>query len=154
MRGAPRLGSRPPCERSGGAPFWLTALRTARRGARERRAQYHRKPLRCQRTTVLGVTTTKGFRPPDHSRRSVTQNGRSREPSRGHGRWACKASNCRRDARFSRMRSAQDRNTPVSQPNKCRKRTNIAAILSVRRKTTKRVSHSRCGRSQFWRMTP
>src|SRR5215467_116654 len=28
-----------------------------------------------------GVTTTKGFRQPDHNRRSVTQNSRSREPS-------------------------------------------------------------------------
>ena len=30
-----------------------------------------------------------------------------------------------------------DRNTPVSQPNRCQKRTSMAAILSIRRKTTK-----------------
>ena len=94
-----------------------------------------------------------GFRQPDHSRRSVSQNSRSRKPSRGRGRWACKASNCCRNARFSRMRSAWDRNTPVSQPNRCRKSASMAAILSVWRKTTKRASLSNCGRSQFWRMT-
>ena len=99
------------------------------------------------RTTVSGVITTKGFRQPDHSRRSVTQN--RREPCRGRGRWACKASNCCHNARFSRMRSAGDRNTPVSQPNRCRKRASMAAILSVRWKTTKRAHRSNCGGYNF-----
>ena len=36
-----------------------------------------------------------------------------------------------------RMRSARDRNTPVSQRNRFRKRTSMAAIPSVRRKTMK-----------------
>jgi len=41
---------------------------------RESQAQYNRKPVRCQRTTVSGVTSRSGFFQPDHSFRSETQN--------------------------------------------------------------------------------
>src|SRR5215472_3040017 len=52
MRGAPQVGFSATIRKSKSRTSWLTALRPARRRARERQAQYHRKPVRCQRTTA------------------------------------------------------------------------------------------------------
>ena len=61
------------------------------------------KPVRCQRTTVSGVTTTKRFPPagPQSSRRS-------RESSEGSGFRACKASNCYRNVNSRAGSDTQD----------------------------------------------
>ena len=66
--------------------FLPTAFR-----AREIRLQYSRKPARCQRTTVSGVTRINDFFQPEQTCRKTTQNIRSTELSRGRGRFACRA---------------------------------------------------------------
>jgi hypothetical protein len=92
--------------------------------------QYTRKPARCQFTTVLGVTKTRGFLHPDQSARNATQNSLCRAVSRGRGRCACRASNCRRRARFSRTRSWRELKAMTNQPRRFRSDTILARILS------------------------
>ncbi len=47
--------------------------------------QYIRKPARCQRTTVSGVTTRRACFHPDQTRRAITQKSLSRSPRLGRG---------------------------------------------------------------------
>lgn len=47
--------------------------------------QYNRKPFRCQRTTVSGVTRRRDFFQPDQNRRAATQKSLSSTSSWGRG---------------------------------------------------------------------
>jgi hypothetical protein len=47
--------------------------------------QYIRKPARCQRTTVSGVTTRRACFHPDQTRRAITQKSLSSNPRLGRG---------------------------------------------------------------------
>jgi hypothetical protein len=60
----------------------------------ETHVQYKRNPARCQFTTVLGVTKTRGCLHPDHHILNATQNSLCRAVNRRRGRCACRASNC------------------------------------------------------------
>jgi len=84
-----------------------------------------RKPARCHRTTVSGVTRINDPLQPDQTFRKTTQNSLSTELSRGRGRCACRARSCCRSARFSRRSSSRERNTERTQPSRCRKPTDI-----------------------------
>src|SRR5260370_864881 len=86
----------------------------------ETHVQYKRNPARCQFTTVLGVTKTRGCLHPDQHILNATQNSLCRAVNRRRGRCACRASNCRRRARFSRTRSARQLKELTNQPRKCR----------------------------------
>jgi hypothetical protein len=116
--------------------------------------QYKRNPARCQFTTVLGVTNTRGFFHPDQNILNATQNSLCRAVNRRRGRCACRASNCRRRARFSRTRSSRERKALTIQPRRCRSDTIIAGILSEKSESSFPPSHSFCECTTFWRGTP
>src|SRR5437879_8320827 len=92
--------------------------------------QYKRNPARCQFTTVLGVTKTRGCLHPDTHIRNATQNSLCRAVNRRRGRCACRASNCRRRARFSRPRYTRQLKELTNQPRICRTVSIIARILA------------------------
>src|SRR5260370_33466388 len=60
---------------------------------------------------------------PDRNVRNATQNSLCRAVNRRRGCCACRASNCRRRARFSRTRSSRERKTLTKQPRECRSDT-------------------------------
>jgi len=91
---------------------------------------YNRNPARCQPTTVLGVTPTKGFVHPGQNVFNAIQNSLCGAASRGRDRWACRVSNCRRRTRFSRTRFCRELKAPTIQPRKCRSDRIVAAIMS------------------------
>src|SRR5258705_3173335 len=120
MRGAPQVGfsstipkikARTPLRTRFRPPTWLIL---------ETHVPYKRNPARCQFTTVLGVTKTRGCLHPDQHILNATQNSLGRTVNRRRGRCACRASNCRRRAKFSRMRSARQLKELTNQPRKCR----------------------------------
>src|SRR5215469_16714588 len=130
MRGAPQVGFSATMRKISSRTSRLKGFLPAARRVRDSQDQYNRKPVRCQRTTVSGVTSRSGFFHPDQSFRRATQNTLSKEPSRRRGRLARRASSCSRSARFSSMRSLRDRNAPTSQPTKCRSSGIMARILA------------------------
>src|SRR5260370_12599081 len=119
----------------------------------ETHVQYKRNPARCQFTTVLGVTKTRGCLHPDQHILNATQNSLCRAVNRRRGRCACRASNCRRRARFSRTRSARQLKELTNQPRKCRSDTIMARILAEKTESGLAPSPSfrRC--TTFWRGT-
>jgi hypothetical protein len=108
--------------------------------AREIQLQYSRKPVRCQRTTVSGVTKINDLFHPDHDFRRTTQNSLSTELSRGRGRFECRASSCCRRARFSRRSSSRERKpekNPAEQMSKANKHQVIIAKTAPRKFASK-----------------
>src|SRR6266436_2397703 len=73
--------------------------------------------------------------------------------NRRRGRCACRASNCRWRARFSRTRSVRQRKELTNQPRKCRSDTIMARILAEKTESSLAPSPSfrRC--TTFWRGT-
>jgi hypothetical protein len=69
----------------------LTRLPPPTRLALEIHVQYNRKPARCQLTTVLGVTKTKGFVHPDQNPLNATQNSLCNVVNRRRGWVACQS---------------------------------------------------------------
>jgi hypothetical protein len=122
-------------------PTWLTL---------ETQVQYKRNPARCQFTTVLGVTKMRGLVHPDQNVLNATQNSLCRAVNRRRGCCACRASNCRRRARFSRTRSSREWKALT---NKCRSDTIMARIVAEKSESSLFASHSFCGCTTFWRGT-
>ena len=102
-----------------------------------------------QFTTVLGVTKISGLVHPDQHVRNATQNSLCRAVNRRRGCCACRASNCRRRARFSRTRSSRERKALTNQPRKI-----MARILAEKSESSSSPSHSFCRCTTFWRSTP
>src|SRR5438034_985396 len=102
MRGAPQVGFSETIRKIKARTSLLTRFRPPTWRTLETHVQYKRNPARCQFTTVLGVTKTRGFLHPDQNVLNATQNSLCRAVNRRRGRCACRASNCRRRARFSR----------------------------------------------------
>jgi hypothetical protein len=125
IRGAPQVGFSVTMRKINSRSSLVNGFLPPTRRVRESHAQYNRKPARCQRTTVAGVTTISELFQPDHNFLSATQNSLSRLPSRGRGHLAWRASSCCRSARFSRRSSSLERKPEMTQPSRCRKRTNI-----------------------------
>ena len=71
----------------------------------------------------LGVTKMSGLVHPDQNVLNATQNSLGRAVNRRRGCCVCRASNCRRRARFSRTRSSRERKALTNQPRKCRSDT-------------------------------
>ena len=109
------------------------------------------KPGAMPVTTVLGVTKMSGLVHPDQNVLNATQNSLCRAVNRRRGCCACRASNCRRRARFSRTRSSRERKTLTNQPRKCRSDTIMARILAEKSESTFSPSHSFCRCTTFWR---
>ena len=121
----------------------LTRFRPPNRLTLEIHDQYKRNPARCQFTTLRGVTKTSGFLHPDQNDLNATQNSLCRAVNRRRGCCACRASNCRRRARFSRTRSSRERKVPTNQPRKCRSDTIMARIVSGKSESSfSQVIHS------------
>jgi hypothetical protein len=85
--------------------------------------------------------------------RNTTQNTLCRAVNRRRGGCACRASNCRRRARFSRTRSSRERKTLTNQPRKCRSDTIMARILAEKSESRFSPNHSFCRCMTFWRGT-
>src|SRR5882724_617820 len=130
MRGAPQVGFSATIRKIKTRTSLLKRFRPPACLTLETHVQYKRNPARCQFTTVLGVTKTRGFFHPDQNILNATQNSLCRAVNRRRGRCACRASNCRRRARFSRTRSSRERKALTIQPRRCRSDTIIAGILS------------------------
>ena len=120
MRGAPRVGFSATIRKIKARTSLLTRFRPPTWLILETHVQYNRNPARCQFTTVLGVTKTRGCLHLDQHILNATQNSLCRAVNRRRGRCACRASNCRRRARFSRTRSARQLKELTNQPRKCR----------------------------------
>src|SRR5437762_2660744 len=153
MRGAPQVGFSETIRKIKARTSLLTRFRPPTWRTLETHVQYKRNPARCQFTTVLGVTKTRGFLHPDQNVLNATQNSLCRAVNRRRGRCACRASNCRRRARFSRTRSSRERKTLTNQPRKCRSDTIMARILAEKSESSLAPSHSFCRCTTFWRGT-
>src|SRR6202158_452825 len=153
MRGAPQVGFSATIRKIKARTSLLTRFRPPTWLILETHVQYKRNPARCQFTTVLGVTKTRGCLHPDQHILNATQNSLCRAVNRRRGRCACRASNCRRRARFSRTRSARQLKELTNQPRKCRSATIMARILAEKTESSFAPSNSfrRC--TTFWRGT-
>ena len=83
---------------------------------------------------------TKGFLHPGQNILKATQ--KCRAVNRRRGRCACKASSCRRRAKFSRTRSSRERKELTIHPRRCRSDGIIARILSELSEFSFSPSHS------------
>ena len=120
MRGAPQVEFSATIRKIKARTSLLTRFRPPICLTLETHVQYKRNPARCQFTTVLGVIKTRGCLHPDQHVLNATQNNLCRAVNRRRGRCACRASNCRRRARFSRTRSSRERKALTIQPRRCR----------------------------------
>ena len=153
MRGAPQVGFSETIRKIKARTSLLTRFRPPTWLTLETHVQYKRNPDRCQFTTVRGVTKTRGFLHPHQNFLNATQNSLCRAVNRRRGCCACRASNCRRRARFSRTRSSRERKTLTNQPRKCRSDTIMARILAEKSESGFSPSHSFCTCTTFWRGT-
>jgi len=143
MRGAPQVGFSEIMRKIKARTSLLTRFRPPTWLILETHVQYKRNPARCQLTTVLGVTQMRGFLHPDQNALNATQNSLCRAVNRRRGCCACRASNCRRRARFSRMRSSRERKVLTNQPRKCRSDTIMARIVAEKSESSfSQVIHS------------
>jgi len=112
-----------------------------------------RNPARCQFTTVLGVTKTRGCFHPDQHILNATQNSLCRAVNRRGGRSACRASNCRRRARFSRTRVRPATERTDQPAEEMSERHDHGKNLAETSESSFAPSHSfhRC--TTFWRGT-
>ena len=108
-----------------------------------------RNPARCQFTTVRGVIKTRGFLHPDQNVPNATQNSLCRAVNRVRGRCVCKASSCRRRAKFSRTRSSRERKELTIHPRKGRSNTIMARRLSEVSEFSFALSPSLCRCTTF-----
>src|SRR5580693_10359345 len=153
MRGAPQVGFSATIRKIKARTSLPTRFRPPTRLTLEIHVQYKRNPARCQFTTVLGVTKTRGFLHPDQHVLNATQNSLCRAVNRRRGRCACRASNCLGRARFSRTRSSRDLKALIIHPRRFRSDTIMARILAEKTESSFSPSHSfrRC--TTFWRGT-
>src|SRR5215831_20446610 len=88
MRGAPHVGFSATMRKIRSRTSLLTGFLPAACRVRDSQDQYNRKPARCQRITVSGVTSSSGFFHPDHSLRRATPEhlvDRAQSPPRSFG---------------------------------------------------------------------
>src|SRR5271165_4164667 len=79
MRGAPQVGFSATMRKIKARTSLLTPFLPPTRLTLETHAQYKRNPVRCQFTTVLGVTKMRGFLHPDQKAFNATQNSLCRQ---------------------------------------------------------------------------
>jgi len=93
------------------------------------------------------------FPPPRPERSQRNSKRLVQAVNRVRGRCVCKASSCRRRAKFSRTRSSRERKGLTTHPRRCRSDTIIARILSELSEFSFALSHSFCRCTTFWRDT-
>ena len=91
MRGAPQVRFSVTIRKFKARTSLLTRFRPPTWLILETHVQYKRNPARCQFTTVLGVTKTRGCLHPDQHILNATQNSLCRAVNRRRGRCACRA---------------------------------------------------------------
>src|SRR6266481_9492589 len=153
MRGAPQVGFSETIRKIKARTSLLPRFRPPTWLTLETHVQYKRNPARCQFTTVLAVTKMSGLVHPDQNVLNATQNSLCRAVNRRRGCCACRASNCRRRARFSRTRSSREWKALTNQPRKCRSDTIMARIVAETSESSLSPSHSFCRCTTFWRGT-
>ena len=90
------------------------------------RPQYRRKPVRCQRTAVSGVTMRRDCFQADQTRRATTQKSLSKLPRLGRGWRRFRTESCCRKAKFSRRRLRCERKRRTIVPMKSLTNRNMA----------------------------
>src|ERR1700730_6286883 len=88
--------------------------------------QYIRKPVRCQRATVSGVTTMRARFHPDQNRRTTTQKNLSSRPRLGRRCRRLSTASCCRSKRFSNTRFPRLRERRISAPIQRKRTLNMA----------------------------
>ena len=88
--------------------------------------QYIRKPVRCQRTTVSGVTMMRDSFQADQTRRAMTQKSLSKRPRLGRGCRRFSTASCCRSVRFSKTRFPRLRKRRIRAPSQRRSKLNMA----------------------------
>jgi len=88
--------------------------------------QYIRKPARCQRTTVSGVTTMRACFHSDQNRRTMTQKSLSSRPMLGRRCRRFSTASCCRSKRFSNTRFPRLRERRISAPIQRKRTLNMA----------------------------
>src|SRR5215472_4505143 len=135
MRGAPQVGFAASIRKIRARTSLLTRFRPPTRLNLEIHVQYKRNPARCQFTTLRGVTKTRGFLHPDQKVLNATQNSLCRAVNRVRGRCACKASSCRRRAKFSRTkvlaRAKRADDPPEEMPERHNHGKNIIGTIRI-----------------------
>src|SRR5260221_3069233 len=104
MRGAPQVGFSTTIRKINSRTSFGVGFLPTRVPTPEISFQYKRKPARCQRITVSGVTTTRACFQPDQKRLTATQNSLSNGLRHRLPRRRFNAANCWLNARFSRSR--------------------------------------------------
>src|ERR1700694_4793034 len=126
IRGAPQLGfSATIWKINSRTSFGVRLLPTCVRTL-EISLQYIRKPVRCQRTTVSGVTTMRACFHPDQNRRTTTQKSLSSRPMLGRRCRRFSTASCCRSTRFSNSRFPRLRKRRISAPIQRRMGLNMA----------------------------
>ena len=111
--------------------------------ARDFHRQNKRKPVRCHRTTVSGLTTTSTSAQRDQSRERTSQKARSLLRRRGRPEVRWKLASCWRRARFSIARSARLRRAERNAPRRLRNRNPSCDYARWRAVPTKPAPHRR-----------
>lgn len=116
MRGAPQVGFsatiRKISSRTSVDSFFLPICFLAF----EIKLQYSRKPARCQRTTVSGVTARRDLFQSVQNRHASTQNSLSKGLSFGLARLRFRTASCWRRARFSSSSPRRERKPRATSP--------------------------------------
>src|SRR5205823_777301 len=91
----------------------------------EIKLQYSRKPARCQRTTVSGVTTRRDCFQSEQNRHASPQKSLSKGLSFGLTRLRFSTASCWRSARFSRSSLRRERKQRATSPQLSRAKLNM-----------------------------
>ena len=125
MRGAPQVGFPATIRKINSRTSLDVCLLPTRFLTREISLQYARKPARCHRTTVSGVTMIKACFHPDQNRQTATQKSLSKMLRSGRGRRRFSTASCWRSTKFSKIRLPRLRNKRTIAPNHKRDRLNM-----------------------------
>src|SRR5215472_1659194 len=130
MRGAPQVGFSATMRKTNSSRSFGVGLRPTGPRTREITLQYMRKPARCQRTTVSGVTMMTACFHRDHSRLMATQKNLSNRLRAGRGRRRFSTVNCCRSKKFSKMRFWRLRKIRRSDPSASHSTLSIIGVIT------------------------
>src|SRR5208337_2359409 len=110
--------------------------------------QYKRKPDRCHRTTVSGVTTMRACVHFDQNRCMATQKSLSNRFRLGRGCRRFSTASCCRSTKFSTTRSRRLRKRRARAPNQNKNTLNMVGVITERwRRGSRYVIHFKVGES-------
>jgi hypothetical protein len=125
MRAAPQVGLSVTIWKMRSRTSWDSFFLPTRSFTLEIRFQYLRKPARCQRTTVSGVTMMRELFQADQNRCASTQKSLSRGLTFGLRCFRFNTVSCCRSAKFSKSSVRCERKQRASSPNHSRKKRNM-----------------------------